>query len=276
MLGCPLSIGSHIYLNLTKDWKKAFELFLSHIEIQKDIHNINVIQLRDFNWYDKYLEDIIPQYGFVKTDMPSSYELRLKGEYLNELKSSQRYYVKKRAQKKEHLFQVLTATKEVNIEELYQLYLNVAKRSYELNLFTYPKSLFEFAVHSDNWEIITLRLNGSREVVAMAVCNFSKHTYNFLLAGLNYDYVNDYDTYNQLLYQIVNRSIKKQCKKVQFGLTTAHNKRKFGAEETALHAYIQINDTFNMNFISQIGLTENQSKKVKAIRTVKTLNVCER
>jgi hypothetical protein len=71
--------------------------------------------------------------------------------------------------------------------------------------------------------------------------------------GLDYQYLTDYNTYAQILWQTVKRSIHLKYNIVQLGLTASQNKRKFGAVTVPQVVYAQLKDNMNYNIISLMG-----------------------
>lgn len=269
MLGCPLSFGKHYFIDKKNDCKEIVHLFLQKIEELRDEYNANTINLRDFEVEKSgELVEYIVNSGYIKAKILDNFSIDLKSnysfeQYLQTLKSTQRRYIKRRALDKEFLFNVKTI-KNANaktINTLYDLYQNVKQKSFELNLFSYPKILFHEAIKAEKWDVFSLELRVENlKTVAVSYSYVNRKTYNFLIVGLDYNYSESHDIYSQVLLQITKRAIDLNCKKINLGYTTAQNKRKFGAINIQSNALLQINDKHNVIVLE--NMSENQSLNI--------------
>lgn len=256
MMGNPLSIGPHYYIDEKEDYKSIFNLFLEKLESLRQEYLANSINLRDFPENKTKEVDYILSSGFLKIKMLDSYVIQLNeasniDAYLKCLNSKQRRFVKLRAIQKEEKFDlsIINENSKVDVELLYQLYLNVSKRSFEINLFNYPRDVISNAIKSQKWDVFILTLKGSKETVGMS-CNYiNNNTYHFLMVGLDYNYVKSYDVYSQILFQVIKRAFKFNCTTINLGYTTAQNKRKFGALKIETNSLLRVNDKYNMEVI---------------------------
>ena len=266
MMGCPISVGNHLYLNKSNaDWKKAFMYFLEFIWNQQDKLGANTLNLRDFTPNDIELKQFLLDQGFIKVSMLENYEIpQFKPfkdplDYINGLSSSQRYFVKKRAASKSHLFKRTIISGDSSLDEIdaiYKLYKNIKDKSFELNMFDYPRQLFIDAVKSNSWDVMTISIKNTNEVnrpIALAISSLTSSKYNFLIAGLDYNSIENYDTYSQLLWQIVLRANELGFDKIGLGLTTGQNKRKFGAKEQEQEIFIQLKDNYNASVVASMS-----------------------
>ncbi len=275
MMGCPISTGRHYYLSSTADCKPILNFFFKYLDEVQEKLDTTVLNLRDFATDNEIISNYFLDQGFIKVEMPTNYILKNETfvptiqEYLTELKSSQRRFVKLRGLNKEANFKLVEIDQfnRHTLIQLNNLYKNVQKRSFELNLFEFPSKIIERAVVSPNWDVIGLSLKDrSDDLVAMAISYVNDNNYHFLIAGLDYDYVKDYDVYTQLLWQIVKRSKVKKCTKINFGMTTGQNKRKFGANEINTSSYVQLKDNFNATVINQMSSENGFSTELKKRR----------
>ena len=78
-------------------------------------------------------------------------------------------------------------------------------------------------------------------------------TYVPSLVGIDYDLLDKYQTYRQLLYQTIKRAIDLNFKHIDFGLTASFEKKKLGAIVEEKHAYIQTSDNYTLELM---GLLE--------------------
>lgn len=263
LMGCPLSIGDHLYIDQSaEDWKDALIFFLEEITKYQDKINANVLNFRDLDTYDEEIKNIFEGQGFIKVDQFNNHiikdiPLQSGTLFLESLRSDRRRFVRQRAIAKSDLFTVNFLDEE-NLDQMdaiYQLYLNVKRKSFELNVFDYPKSLFQSALFSKDWDVMTLNIDAdgvNGTPIALALNYKNGDSYNFLLAGLDYRYVESHDSYNQLLWQLVLRASSLKCKQLDLGLTTAQNKRKFGAKSIAQGSYIQVKDDYNLKIVNSM------------------------
>ncbi len=264
VMGCPLSIGKHLHLDRSrKEWRDASVLMLDLAWAIQEAKGINVLHFRDFPEYDQEFNDFMTGQGFIKLEMPKTYVVNdiVKVDILDQLKSRYRTFVKRRAVYKEHYFTVkysdgVLAEDQARVIELYN---NVRDKSFELNLFDHPDSFFEATRHSEGWDVIKLHINcepgvtKNENAAAIALCYKKGRSYDFLIAGLDYDYVEDYDVYHQLLWQIVKRAQQLNMHKIQLGFTTGQSKRKFGADEVRQLSFVQMKDNYNATVIHSMG-----------------------
>lgn len=125
-----------------------------------------------------------------------------------------------------------------------------------LNTFVYPEKLFLHMSEHPNWEFIILSPKDTpQEIIGVMFCYKNKLTYVPSLVGMNYDKLNLYHTYRQLLYQTVKRAIDLNLHRVNLGLTASFEKRKLGATVKDTYAYIQTSDNFTLELI---GLMESK------------------
>jgi len=126
--------------------------------------------------------------------------------------------------------------------------------------------LIEYAISNNDWDVFSIALKSKEDTpIAMACSIINKGHYHFLIAGLNYNYVENFDSYNQLLWQIVKRAKSKNCSIIDFGLTTGQNKRKFGCVEIKTNNFIQLFDNFNATIINQLveGIEKENLKRIR-------------
>jgi hypothetical protein len=260
VMGSMLTTGDYLYLDRSsKDWRKAFVFLLNAVKNIAEKEDTNLLLLRDFKSTDYEIHDFLLEQGFLKTTIPSNHTLspsdfKNDGDFLGKLNHSQRQYVKNKALKNEALFEVkiLNKCSDKEIETYKILFENVRRKNYEINTFGLPSKFLEELNSYLNWEIIELQLKPHKTVAAM-LCFKNKDKYFPLFVGLDYQYLTDYNTYAQILWQTVKRSIHLKYNIVQLGLTASQNKRKFGAVTVPQVVYAQLKDNMNYNIISLMG-----------------------
>ena len=262
LMGCPVSIGDHLYIDKSlENWEDGLAFFLEKLTLLYDENAANVLNIRDISKTDLPLHSTLEGQGFVKVDVFAGYEISLDGittskEFLAHLRSDQRRFVRQRAVDHSDQFEVrLLGSKDIHLlDDIYQLYLNTKEKHLELNLFDCSEELFRAAFYSSNWDvlILSLRADSTNKPIGLALNYKTASSYNFMFAGLDYRFVESHNTYNQLLWQIVLRSIELRSTRLDLGLTTKQNKRKFGATEYSNVAFVQVKDDFNYKIISSM------------------------
>lgn len=107
-----------------------------------------------------------------------------------------------------------------------------------------------------HWEFIVAYLKKEYDVREMRIpigvmfCYKNMgHTYVPSFIGMDYNYIQEYQVYRQLLYQTIKRARSMNFAKIDFGMTAAFEKRKVGATITPKVAYVQAKDNFTLELI---------------------------
>ena len=285
MMGCPFSAGEHLYLDKSvEDWKDALIFFLEKVTKLQDELNANMLNIRDLDAMDSELIPIFEDQGFIKVECLERYVIpqlnfQTSEDFLATIRSDRKRFVRQRAIEKANLFnEHILGLDELNqLDKVYDLYMNVKRKSLELNIFDCPKELFKLAFTSSNWEVMTLSLRDdpTNEPVCVAISYLNNGVYHFLFAGLAYDYIESHDSYTQLLWRLVERASKLKFDCLDLGLTTGQNKRKFGAQAFKSYSFVQIKDDYNSKIIHSMvncgglevraaQLNQNRREKLKA------------
>jgi len=278
MMGSLLTEGSHLYLNRSNsNWQEAMSILLKYVtQLQNDI-GATTVTLRDFDVNDIGLNDLMTGEGFVKVDLPETSVIskemlnwQSQEEYLGLLPHKARHNVRRDSIGCERFYDI-EITKEATDEQIkhwYQLYLNVKAKSFELNTFNLPEKFFGDILNHPQWEIIQLTLKPElnsdgkeNKPIAVGFIYKTDQTYSPMFLGLDYKYLFAYKNYKQILYQVVKRANVLGMEKVYLGFTAAQEKQKIGAIAVAKVAYVQTNDSYNMEVIeNQQQLGKDRSK----------------
>lgn len=89
----------------------------------------------------------------------------------------------------------------------------------------------------------------------IGVKNGDSLTYVPSLVGIDYDNLEKYQTYRQLLYQTIKRAIQLKFQYIDLGMTASFEKRKLGAVVEEKQAYLQTSDNYTLDLI---GLLESR------------------
>jgi 7-keto-8-aminopelargonate synthetase-like enzyme len=260
MMGTTLTEGNHLYINKEiAGWKKAIVLLLDEVWKDSEILQAEAIYLRDFNEDETELQDDFINNGFVKIKMPKRNILDLKdieGEekFISSISSNKRNKLRKDVLKFRDQFVIKhnDAAIKSEIKHIYDLYKMVKNKSLLINTFDLPIEYFKNLIDLKDLDIISIRLKGSDDMVAIGFAYVHNNIYYPIVLGLNYNSATS--SYRQLLYNAVLRAISLKCNKVSFGFTADEEKNKLNAKSIENAAYILIKDDYKMR---QLNLIES-------------------
>lgn len=263
-LGCLFTEGNHLYINDGHPKKKdALNKLMQIIERIEKSSDSMMIVLRDFNDNSEFHNNFLGQ-GFVRIQMPNSCKIELKidesiEEYISNLSTRSKKHFRKdiEAYEKSLDISVEQSLNEKQVKQVYQLYENVRKNNLGLNTFSYPLVLFKNMSEDPNWEfVIITTIEYPNKIIGVMFCYKNNNkTYVPSLVGMDYDYLDTYQTYRQLLYQTIKRAIQINFKHIDLGMTASFEKRKLGATVEDKFAYIQTSDNFTLELL---GLLESK------------------
>ncbi|MBJ7881617.1 aminotransferase class I/II-fold pyridoxal phosphate-dependent enzyme [Gelidibacter salicanalis] len=264
-LGCLFTEGNHLYVNDTHPLRtEALNRFMLTLEHLEQSSNSKMVVLRDFKENDK-LHSYFQGQGFVRVQMPNSCKIDL-----GHNASIEQYTATLSSRSKKHLRKDILAyepyldisfLKKLDTNQLKQvkkLYDNVRKNNLGLNTFSYPVELFENMSENPNWEFIIIREPENRtKIIGVMFCykNNGSQTYVPSLVGIDYDSLETYQTYRQLLYQTLKRAMQLKFQYIDLGMTASFEKRKLGAVVEEKYAYIQTSDNYTLELM---GLLESR------------------
>jgi hypothetical protein len=259
-MGSLFTEGEHLYFNREHSQSKpALKSMIDWANEKQTTLNANVLMMRDFERNDDMLSNAFHNESFFKLDMPFSNVLDV-SKYTNidmliaDLSTKNKKNYKQEVQKYSSNFKVEFKTNldESEIDEMYNLYLNVANRNKALNMFPYPKKLISEISKNPYWETMCLYIvtPEGNELAAGCFIHFSENSYNPLFLGINYDIGTDLKVYKQLLFHLANRAIMLKKKKVLLGLSADTDKRKIGAIQIGKSVYISTKDSYNLEILN--------------------------
>ena len=143
------------------------------------------------------------------------------------------------------------------IQEFKRLFGEVQKRNLGLNTFSFPDQLFDLMNDNEHWEFIVLTPKGKpKTILGVMFCYINQSAvYVPAFVGMDYDLLETYSTYRQLLYRTIERALALNMPKIDFGMTASFEKRKLGAVVHEKFAYLQTNDNF---ILELLGIMEGQ------------------
>ncbi|HXC04159.1 MAG TPA: hypothetical protein VNZ86_05360, partial [Bacteroidia bacterium] len=263
--GSPITAGNHLYLDRSSPyWKEALSMLLNQVEALLEKNDAQSVLLRDLTDLDAEMDLFLIENGYFKIPLPENYvqdqlDWTSEEEYLGLLSRKSRIHVKQeilRHRDKFELEQVLNPTPE-ETQHMYELYLEINRKSYELNTFPLPFKLVENMTKDGDWEILTLKLKAQhdqrpiRKPVAVAFFYKTDIQYNALLVGMDYTIpeVTHYRAYKQIMYQGILRARDLGLKAVQLGYTAAQVKKMLGAHAVQSVGYMQSKDNYTFEMI---------------------------
>jgi 7-keto-8-aminopelargonate synthetase-like enzyme len=259
-LGSLFSDGLPCYIKQSHPQKeKILALLIKSLEEIAEKHNLSQIVLRDFETANAY-NSLLQAQGFIPVNMPEVSILEnINWNNLTEFKNGLSKKSRKHFEKDVQPFQKMVTTKIITkasqkeLAHFYELYRNVEKKNIELNMFTYPLSVFEAMNRSERWEFIALypikEKKNTEKALGVMFCYSNYKTYVPSLVGLDYTTLSKYQTYRQLLFESINRAKNKKFEKVDFGVSANFEKRKMGARQIPKIAYLQANSNFSMDYM---------------------------
>jgi len=261
-LGCLFTEGNHLYIDDGHPKKNdALNKLMQIMERIEKSSDSMMIVLRDFNDNSEFHNNFLGQ-GFVRIQMPNSCKINLKikesiEEYISNLSTRSKKHFRKdiEAYEKPLDISVKQSLNEKQVNQVYQLYENVRQNNLGLNTFSYPLVLFKNMSEDPNWEFIIITpIEHPKNIIGVMFCYKNNNkTYVPSLVGMDYKYLDTYQTYRQLLYQTIKRAIHINFEQIDLGMTAAFEKRKLGATVDEKFAYIQTSDNFTLE---RLGLLE--------------------
>jgi 7-keto-8-aminopelargonate synthetase-like enzyme len=275
-MGCLFTEGQHCFMDPAHPlFKDSFQMLLDHVEALDVNLNTSMTVLRDFV-SDTPLNEFFHNHGFLKVDMPESciienLEWDNVNGYLASLSARSRKHFRADIEPYEKYYDIVyrETPDENEIDAFYTLYENVRARNVDLNTFSFPRKLFSEMAKHPCWEFIVAYVKPEyderpeRIPVGVMFCYKNmEHTYVPSFIGMDYNYIQQYQLYRQLLYQTIKRARTLQFKKIDFGMTAAFEKRKVGATIIPKTAYVQAKDNFTLELIggmqNKISVASNQ------------------
>lgn len=270
MTGSMFTEGDHLYLNREDPrWEEALNMIISRMEELDDQLNPATVVLRDFDTDDKLFEDYIIKKGFFRVTLPDScvlekLEWNTREEYLANLSARSRKHFRQDIEPYTRFFDVIYKSQldEAEISHFAGLYKNVWRRNYDMNSFPFNCGLFKSMSDDPNWEFIILKLKEAHDEreekgtpVAVMFCFKENSTYVPAFIGMDYEFLEKYQTYRQMLWQTIVRAKELGSSRINFGFSSSFEKRKVGASIFPKVAYMQSKDNYSLEMI---GIVQKQ------------------
>lgn len=259
-MGSLLTLGEHLYINKnSKDWKRYLIDLISDIETIRNFENANVVVLRDFLLADSELNQFFIEQGFVQIEMPNTNLVEInnwnnKEEFYAQLSKKNKQNFKKDVKEYINDYHVIIkdALTDIELDHAYNLYLQVCKKNFAINLFPYPESALKAMNSSPNWEFLILSLKDSPNT-PVSYCMSYKSGEKYFPVFMGIDYNCDKKPYKQNMFQVLLRAKELGYNYVELGVSANIEKRKVGAKQEKICMYTQIIDNYNMEVIASMG-----------------------
>lgn len=264
--GSLLTEGEHVFIDRSSaGWNKALLLLVGKLHELQEVYKANAVIIRDFQTEDKELSAFFIDNDFVRIQMPDSNiidEISFKTveSFYQSLSNRSRQHFREDVKKHLDKFEVevVSQPSPEDLDQWYQLYLNVKSRSLELNTFLLPKSLFSQLGKNQNWEAIVLKLKPEYDrsgslAVCVIWCYKTASAYIPMIIGVDYSFNSTYKIYRQALFQIVMRAATLNKQKIYLGFAAVVEKKKLGAKQIHTYAFIQYKDGYNMEVLAALS-----------------------
>jgi predicted N-acyltransferase len=123
-------------------------------------------------------------------------------------------------------------------KQFYDLYRNVMDRA-KIKLEVLNKAFFENVYENMREDTELLMIRGGKQALAAALITSHDRRMTFLLAGLNYSKLEEFDVYFNLIYGIVSLAIQRGCTQLDLGQTAYWLKQCIGGEWIPVFFYIR-------------------------------------
>ena len=283
-IGSLITAGNHLYLDKASPvWKDAMQVLFEKISEQQERSNAGAVLLRDFDAGDHEMDAFFVDNGYYKITMPDNHYVDVNWSsdeaYVEQLSAKSRKHLRQDILRNSDKYE-LTIDNNPTPEDIkgwYSLYLNVKKRSLELNTFTLPFKLFENMAMDKKWEILTLKLKpefdtrSERKPIAVMFTYHTDQSSNFMIIGIDYTFQQEFMCYRQALYQVIMRAKKLNLKKINLGFAASFEKQKLGAKVFQPVAYMQVKDHYNMELIGNMSATGTTSRAALKNQTMQLI-----
>lgn len=267
-MGSLITDGEHLYLDKTHpDYLEALKLLSVEIETLREQYDCSMVIIRDIDANDQDLNSIFHTQGYLKVDLPEGTVVGALDwidveDYLSRLSSKSRTHVRNDIFKYQAYYhvEVKERLEHDELECAYRLYKNVSNSNYAFNNIEFPFSLFKGMNEDPNWEFITFRLkeeyvqDGDDTMIGVAFTCRTAESYCGVLLGMDYRYSQKYKVYKQILFEAIMRARALNKKRIYLGLTSAQEKRKYGARINPRVGYLQTQDNFKLELIESMSV----------------------
>jgi 7-keto-8-aminopelargonate synthetase-like enzyme len=262
-MGSLLTEGDHLYLDRSRDWRGALRLILQAARAEEDAAGAAAVVLRDLPDGDEELHAFLLGEGLIRIPVWDTWVREIDfaddEEFLAQLSSKHRAHQRRNvlpfdgAYDVEWLRRGGRAVSDAELDHLYGLYLNVQQRGRDLNSFPLPKTILRDMLAHDSWELMTLTLRETGEVVAFGAHFLGARHYAPMVVGLDYRYVRSHGAYRQALRRALVRGRELGAKRVLLGMGATFETARFGAHVQGRVAFAQTNDHYSSEVLAALA-----------------------
>ena len=269
-MGSLITDGEHLFIDKTHpDYIEALKLLSVEAESLREQYDCSMITIRDVDADDQDLNSIFHAQGYMKIDMPEGTVIESLDwvdteDYLQRLSAKSRAHVRKDVFKYQEYYTV--AVKEtlsaVELERAYELYKNVSSSNYAFNNVEFPASTFAAMNEDPHWEFITFHLQeahvkaGDDTMIGVSFNYKTEESYCGVILGMDYAYSKEYKVYKQILFEGIMRARALGKQRIYLGLTSAQEKRKYGAAIKPRVGYVQTQDNYKLELIESMAVAK--------------------
>ncbi|WP_299824367.1 bifunctional aminotransferase class I/II-fold pyridoxal phosphate-dependent enzyme/GNAT family N-acetyltransferase [uncultured Pontibacter sp.] len=271
VMGSLFTEGNHLYLDRKSPyWKEALKALMQELYKEQEKENASSILLRDLEAHDPEMHEFMVEQDFVKMDLPESCTVEnlhwaTEEEFRKTLSKKGRENFVQKIKRYETYYNVAVKSS-LSTEELQHaisLFKNVKGNNHAINNFLFPEKLFQLLNENAAWEFIELYIKEeytiNKKPVAVAFCHKNASgVYSFMLVGMDYDYLLEYNIYRQTLYQVIKRANALGCSKINMGISATMEKKKVGATPYPKVGYYQAKDNFAMEMMGATFAIERE------------------
>lgn len=263
-MGSLFTEGDHCYWNASHPLaERARDLLLELMEEQEQQMGAKMTVLRDFPTSSAW-DSSLYGHGFLRVAMPESctiknLNLESMEAYVSQLSPRNRKHLRKDIQPYLERTRCTICNKvtPAQLEVFGTLFSAVQSRNMGLNMFSFPDRLFEQMNGHPLWEFIVLSpIDGPEQILGVMFCYRNQgKTYVPAFVGMDYDRLEEFAIYRQLLYRTIERAIALRISTIDLGMTAAFEKHKLGATVEEKYAYLQTRDNY---ILELLGVMEGQ------------------
>ncbi len=256
--GSLITEGRHVYVNKkAQGWSEALGLLLEKINEIHYAHHSSGIILRDFTAADETVFPEMAGSGYFKAAMPDAYTVLLGNwhtpeEFFETLSRKNKMHFRTDVRRYYDQFDFITkeTASPEDVSRWYTMYLAVKANNLSVNTFPLPEKFFAKAANSSSWEVNVLVHKETGIEMAVVFCYRSGNTYIPTVIGLDYKYLLTHKIYKQTLFRLLEKGLAIGCDRVQLGFGADMEKKKLNATADSVYSFVQLQDSFNAEFIS--------------------------
>jgi 7-keto-8-aminopelargonate synthetase-like enzyme len=255
MMGGLMSEGDHLFVAPGPDWKREMSALTRGALDVFDADRHDWLMFRDLPAGDERGAVLVGE-GLIRTPMMPTHVLRRtwrdRAGHLERLGYNSRRHVRRLLSERGPYTAAIWGERagrhldDAQLNVIHGIYLEVASRGLELNVFPLPPNLLSELQRSSAWEIVLIHLDpaaGGPEdgaPVAFMATHIQGGTYAPFFCGVDrrYQFLSEYGAYRQLLFTAIERAEGLGCARVHFGMTASLEKTRLGAAVVQNEAFI--------------------------------------